>query len=99
VSSGAGASGAGLWRGGAGRGVRAGLGGGAGTFTLTLTLTHTLGAHLPPICPCRYTLNLLPYILVNRSAFIYHYMPGEWRRRVAEGSCRGSGARSLPAAS
>lgn len=26
-------------------------------------------------CGWTYMLNLLPYILVNRSAFIYHYMP------------------------
>jgi len=26
-------------------------------------------------CLWVYALNLLPYILVNRSAFIYHYMP------------------------
>ena len=42
-----------------------------------LRLPHHFSAYFSVVafCVLTYSLNLLPYIAVNRSAFCYHYMP------------------------
>jgi len=37
---------------------------------------HT--ASLGALCVCGYALNLLPYVLVTRCTFLYHYIPAAW---------------------